>query len=80
MSQPPNAMTKDELKQQRKQQKRDEAAANSTTKAAKAHAAVDKANAKSKVANDQELQAKEKAGQVIPTQPATVPATTAPPQ
>jgi hypothetical protein len=77
-------MTRDELKQQRKQQKRDEAAAHATATAAKAHAAVDRANAKSKVANDQELQAKEKAGQVTAVQPATDPApapqTTASPQ
>jgi len=71
MSQTPYTMTKDELKQQRKQQKRDEAAANATAKASKARAAVDKANAKSKLANDQELQAKEKAGQVAAPTPET---------
>jgi hypothetical protein len=86
MSQPQGTMTKDQLKQQRKQQKRNEAAANATAKAARAQAALDKADAKSKHANDQQLQAQEKAGQVtaVPAPadqppPAQVSAPAAPP-
>jgi hypothetical protein len=65
---PPGTMSKGELKDQRKQQKRDEKAAKENAKAAKA-------SAKSKEANDKALQAQEKAGQVTPTT-----TTTAPPQ
>ncbi len=53
----PDAMTKGDIKDQRKQQKRDENAANQNAKAAKAAA-------KAKKANDKALQAREKAGQV----------------
>jgi hypothetical protein len=87
MSQPAGTMTKAELKEQRKQQKRDEAAARASTNAAKAQAALLNADAKSKTANDKALQAQEKAGQVTqtpvattPPPPAAAPETTAPPQ
>jgi len=81
-----------ELKDQRRQQKRDEAAARANTKAAKAQASLLNADAKSKDANDKALQAQEKAGQVtaVPAAPAApeatpvpataAPATTVPPQ
>ena len=74
MSQPVGTMSKSELKAQRKQQKRDEAAARANAKAAKAHASMVNAQAKSKDANDKALQAQEKAGQVtqdpnVPTPP-----------
>lgn len=75
---PAGTMTKGELKEQRKQQKRDE-------DAAKADAKASKATAKSKEANDKALQAKEKVGQETPapaatTPPPAAPATTAPPR
>jgi hypothetical protein len=64
MGQPAGTMSKGELKDQRQQQKRDEAAARANAKAAKAHASLLNADAKSKDANDKALQAQEKAGQV----------------
>jgi hypothetical protein len=92
LTQPPGTMSKDELKNQRRQQKRDEAASRANVKAAKASAALLNADAKSKDANDKALQAQEKAGQVtaVPAAPAApeatpvpaaaAPDTTAPPQ
>jgi hypothetical protein len=87
LSQPAGTMSKGELKDQRKQQKRDEAAARANAKAAKAQASLVHADAKSKDANDKALQAQEKAGQVTQDPPAstpppaaTAPETTAPPQ
>ena len=89
---PSGTMSKGELKDQRRQQKRDEAAARANTKAAKAQASLLNADAKSKDANDKALQAQEKAGQVtaVPAAPAApeatpvpataAPATTVPPQ
>jgi hypothetical protein len=79
MSTPAGTMTKAQLKQQRKQQKLDEASANATAKAAKAQAGMDHAIAKSKQANDQQLQAQEKAGQITPAQPPTDQAPPPPP-
>ena len=80
MTQPAGTMSKGELKDQRKQQKRDEAAARANAKAAKAQAGLLNSDAKSKEANDKALQAQEKAGQVVPSPAATAPppATTAP--
>jgi hypothetical protein len=89
LAQPPGTMSKSELRDQRRQQKRDEAAARANTKAAKAQASLVHADAKSKDANDKALQAQEKAGQVtaVPAVPEASPApataapnTTAPPQ
>jgi hypothetical protein len=75
---PVGTMSKGELKDQRRQQKKDEAAARANAKAAKA-------TANSKKANDKALQAQEKAGQVTQNAPAattqpTTTTTTAPPQ
>jgi hypothetical protein len=77
---PAGTMSSGELKEQRKQQKRVEAAAKANVKAADA-------SAKSKVANDKALQAQEKSGQVVPAPAATTPppaavapATSGPPQ
>jgi hypothetical protein len=85
LTQPSGTMSKGEIKDQRKQQKRDEAAARANAKAAKASASLLNADAKSKDANDKALQAQEKAGQVtaVPAAPAVpeatpVPATAAP--
>ena len=82
MTQPQGTMSKGELKDQRQQQKRDEAAARANAKAAKAHASLLSADAKAKDANDKALQAQEKAGQVtaVPPSPPTVdaPANAAP--
>src|ERR1700749_3682262 len=64
LGQPSGTMTKSQIKDQRQQQKRDEAAARANTKVAKANASLAHANAKSKDANDKALQAQEKAGQV----------------
>lgn len=90
LSQPYGTMSKSELKAQRQQQKRDEAAARANTRAAKAQASLMHSDAKSKDANDKALQAQEKAGQVTavpetqsapatPTPPAPAPATDAVP-
>ena len=68
---PAGTMSKGDLKEQRKQQKRDEGAAKATAKASKA-------TAKSKEANDKALQAQEKAGQVTPAPAATTPPPAAP--
>jgi hypothetical protein len=77
---PAGTMSNGELKDQRKQQKKEEAAAKANAKAASAAA-------KSKVASDKALQAQEKAGQVVPAAAATTqapaapaPGTSAPPQ
>ena len=64
MTAPAGTMSKGDIKDQRKQQKKDEAAAKANAKAAKA-------TAKSKEANDKALQAQEKAGQVTQTPPAS---------
>lgn len=82
LTQPSGTMSKSQIKDQRQQQKRDEAAARANTKAAKAQASLLHADAKSKDANDKALQAQEKAGQVTavpqvaPAAPATTPAAT----
>ncbi len=78
---PAGTMSKGELKDQRQQQKRDEAAARANARAARAHASLVNADAKSKDANDKALQAQEKAGQVTavpeaPVSPAADPGAT----
>jgi hypothetical protein len=80
MSQPNGTMSKSDIKDQRKQQKRDEAAARANAKAAKAHASLVNAQAKSKDANDKALQAQEKAGQVTKNPETTRPASTTTPE
>jgi len=74
LARPNGTMSKGELKDQRQQQKRDEAASRANAKAARAHASLLNADAKSKDANDKALQAQEKAGQVtaVPAPPPVV--------
>jgi len=74
LTQPSGTMTKGQIREQRQQQKRDEAAARANTKAAKAQASLVHADAKSKDANDKALQAQEKAGQVTAVPEVTPPA------
>ena len=71
ISAPADTMSKSNIKSQRKQQKRVEASARASAKAAKAAA-------KSKEANDKALQAQEKAGQVTQTPGTATPLPAAP--